>query len=470
MNLAEKIKNVCFDGKRFSPKRNLNWLKTNYPDIASEIEKLFGDKYPVSFVYKLLNNGINSLDEVPLCQVCRQNKISLSRNKIHDVCSVRCSAKKSAEKATQTCIERYGKKRNFGDRKQSYELGEHHLHRNIKNLHLIDNDDFMIKLQSRCNWRLVARIFGLTSNSHSSSYRFMNKIGYPMQSLNGKSNIETDVFKFVSSLDDTVIRNTKSIITPYELDIYSEKHKIAIEFDGLYYHSSGEKCTDEYNKKRHLDKTERCERQNIHLFHIFENEWVDETKREIWKSKLRIAFNKVVRRIYARKCIKQKISYLDAKNFCVNNHLQGFCESGKIFEGLFYENELVMVIVLGKSRYNKQYDYELLRMCSSLNTIVIGGASKLLKNYNFISYGNRRWCNVKNNVYSKFAKCIGSSGPCYWYVDKGSVYHRSKFMKHKLTKLFDNFDNLKTEVENCYNNGLRRIWDCGNLIFVKDEE
>ena len=43
-------------------------------------------------------------------------------------------------------------------------------------------------------------------------------------------------------------------------------------------------------------------------------------------------------------------------------------------------------------------------------------------------------------------------------------------MKHKLTKLFDNFDNLKTEVENCYNNGLRRIWDCGNLIFVKDEE
>ena len=43
-------------------------------------------------------------------------------------------------------------------------------------------------------------------------------------------------------------------------------------------------------------------------------------------------------------------------------------------------------------------------------------------------------------------------------------------MKHKLAKTLKVFDNSKTEVENCYNNGLRRIWDCGNLIFVKEKE
>lgn len=468
MSLLEKLKNVCFGDRGIIPKRNLNWLKVNYPDIFKEIEKSFGDKYSVSLICKLLDEGINSIDEIPMCIVCHQNKISLKRDKIHNVCSVRCGAKLSAEKATQTCIERYGKKRNFGDRK--YKFGEHYLQKNIKNLHLIDDDVFMKKLQKRCNWKLVAKIFGLSSNSHASSYRFMSRFGYTMHSLNGKSNIESEIFKFVQSLDDSVIRNTKSIITPYELDIYSEKHKIAIEFDGLYYHSSGDKCDDERNRKRHIYKTEQCEDKGIHLFHIFENEWTDDVKREIWKSKLRIAFKMANKSIHARKCIKRKISYSEAKNFCINNHLQGFCESGKIFEGLFYENELVMVVVLGKPRYNKRYDYELLRMCSLLNTVIIGGASKLLKNYSFISYGNRRWCNSHNNVYSKFCTFIGTSDPCYWYVDKGRVFHRSRFMKYKLAKTLKVFDNSKTEVENCYNNGLRRIWDCGNLIFVKEKE
>lgn len=471
MNLAEKIKSVCFDdGKRFVPKRNLNWLKINYPNIATEIEKSFGDKYTVSFVYKLLNSGINSLDEVPLCQVCRQNKISLSRNVIRDVCSVSCSSKMSAEKTNQTCMSRYGKKRNFGNKVQKYNIGEHHTQKNIKNLHLTENNDFMLKLQSKSNWKLVSRIFGLTNNSHSSAYRFMTNVGYPMNSISGKSNLETELYNFVLSLDSDAVRNTKSVIKPYELDVYSEKHNIAIEFNGSYYHSSGSKCDDTKMSKLHITKTELCESKNIHLFHIFENEWTDNTLREIWKSKLRVTFGKSERKIFARKCIKKTITYSEAKEFCVKNHLQGSVESGKMFEGLFHEDKLVMVVILGKSRYNSKYEYELLRMCSELNTIVVGGASRLLKPYNFISYGNRRWCNFKNNVYSKFAKYIGSSGPCYWYVDKGSVCHRSKFMKHKLAKLFGNFDSAKTEVENCYNNGLRRIWDCGNLIFVKNEE
>jgi len=46
------------------------------------------------------------------------------------------------------------------------------------------------------------------------------------------------------------------------------------------------------------------------------------------------------------------------------------------------------------------------------------------------------------------------------------LYHRSKFQKHKLSKLLDNFDSNLSEVSNMYANGYRRIWDSGNIVYT----
>ena len=46
-------------------------------------------------------------------------------------------------------------------------------------------------------------------------------------------------------------------------------------------------------------------------------------------------------------------------------------------------------------------------------------------------------------------------------------YHRFNFQKHKLKNILSKFDQNKTEWENMVENGYDRIWDCGNLIFVK---
>ena len=45
---------------------------------------------------------------------------------------------------------------------------------------------------------------------------------------------------------------------------------------------------------------------------------------------------------------------------------------------LYFENELVSLITFGKSRINKNYDYEILRFCNLKNTNVVGAFSKLL--------------------------------------------------------------------------------------------
>jgi protein-arginine kinase activator protein McsA len=69
--------------------------------------------------------------------------------------------------------------------------------------------------------------------------------------------------------DRKQIRNPETNY-PLELDIFLPEKKIAIEFNGDYYHSS------EFNKdfeKRHQIKTQLCESKGIKLIHIGEKEW-----------------------------------------------------------------------------------------------------------------------------------------------------------------------------------------------------
>ena len=58
------------------------------------------------------------------------------------------------------------------------------------------------------------------------------------------------------------------------------------------------------------------------------------------------------------------------------------------------------------------------------------------------------------------------SKPNYFYFRNDlKRYHRVTFQKHKLKNKLNSFDPDKTEVENMTENGWRRIWDCGNLVY-----
>lgn len=109
-------------------------------------------------------------------------------------------------------------------------------------------------------------------------------------------------------------------------------------------------------------------------------------------------------------------------------------------------------------------NYELIRFCNKLDTSVIGGASKILKNSridSFISYCDLRYIN--GGLYQTLnMKLIKTSTPNYYYtIDKIHLLHRMNFQKHKISK----FGDTRTEREIMYSKGYRRIYDCGNLVF-----
>ena len=266
---------------------------------------------------------------------------------------------------------------------------------------------------------------------------------------------------------DDLILNDRTVLNGKEIDIVVPSKKIAIEFNGLYWHSE----LNGKDRNYHLNKTLLAEEKGYQLIHVFDKEYLEQ--KEIVLSIIHSKLGIFDRRIYARKTIIREITTKEKDEFLENNHLQGK-DSSSIKLGLFYNDELVSVMTFGKPRFNKNHQYEMHRFCSKINTLVIGGASKLFKyftnNYkpeSIITYADRRYSNGES--YKKIGFTLKSiSKPNPWYFNRRSfdkLFHRMKFQKHKQKEVLENFNPNLTAWENMQLNHYDRIWDCGNYVF-----
>jgi len=295
----------------------------------------------------------------------------------------------------------------------------------------------------------------------------------------GMSNQEKQLVEFLLGIlpngYNLYTRNkiNRQIIAPKELDIVitdsSGNAVIAVEYDGLYWHGETMKSSTDAQ----LEKTEKCEEHGIQLIHVFENEWVSRT--DIVKSRFRNMFGNYDKTVYARKCEVKEVISSEAEEFLNLNHIQGSVRSSVLI-GLYDKSDLISIMTFSKCRFSKNCEWELVRFCNKLGYHVPGAASKLLRyferTYNpvsIISYADRRWSRGK--LYHALGfELSHTSRPNYWYFkphDTARIFSRMRFQKHKLPKLLESFDMSKSEVENMRANGYSRIFDCGNLVFVK---
>lgn len=278
---------------------------------------------------------------------------------------------------------------------------------------------------------------------------------------------EDEINDYINSLGIETIKNNRNILeNGQELDIFIPSLSIAIECDGLLWHSSKYK-----NEKYHIKKTEMCGKQGIRLIHVFEDEW--QNKKDIVKNILKTKIGKVNTKIYARQCVLKEIDLITKKKFIESNHIQGDVHS-LVNIGLFFNNELVCVMTFGNMRINlgskrKENEYELLRLCTIKDTVVVGGASKMLKYFinkykpsKITSYCDRRWSN--GTVYSKIGFSFSHvSKPNYYYILGNNRKNRFTFRKDILVGM--GYDPSKSEREIMAERGINRIYDCGNLVY-----
>lgn len=252
-----------------------------------------------------------------------------------------------------------------------------------------------------------------------------------------------------------------------EVDIYIPSKHIAIEVNGVHWHSE---CNGQKSRQYHNHKTTELQSQGIRLIHITDTEWI--VSREVVESRLRSILGATSRRIGARECTISLVESSVKKQFFDTCHIQRDTTSSVCY-GLYYEGELVAAMSFGRPRFSKHYDYELIRFANTLNTTVTGAASRLFTYFvrthvpaSVISYSDRRW--NTGNVYQQIGMTyVRTSPPNYWYFRVGytnNLLSRYQFQKHKLTSL-SSYSANRTEWDIMRDEGYDRIWDCGNDVF-----
>lgn len=223
-----------------------------------------------------------------------------------------------------------------------------------------------------------------------------------------------------------------------------------------------------YGKNRidinyHRDKSKLAEDKGYHVIHIFE--WDDKDKV--------IQLLKTRKTVYARKCDIRVVSDVDTNNYLDVYHLQGKCNNQTVRLGLYYNNQLVSLMTFGVARYNKKYEYELLRYCASHN--VVGGANKLFKyfvdNYkpkSIISYCDTSKFSGKVYDTLGFGLNTVNAPSCHWYSVKENKHIIDNLLRmHGYDRLFkENHGKGTSNEELILARGYLPVYDCGQSTYV----
>lgn len=216
-------------------------------------------------------------------------------------------------------------------------------------------------------------------------------------------------------------------------------------------------------KNYHKEKSNLAKKYNFRCIHVWD--WDDLSKV--------ILLLKDKPKIYARKCDLREVTDKEAKQFINAIHLQGYSKSS-INIGLYYKDTLVSIMTFGKPRYNKKYEYELIRYCYLYN--IIGGAEKLFKYFlrNYSPKSIISYCDLSKfsgNVYEKlgFSLLSQTINPSkHWYNPRTNKHITNNLLLARgYDQLFGtNYGKGTSNEELMINNNFLELYDCGQASYV----
>jgi len=247
-----------------------------------------------------------------------------------------------------------------------------------------------------------------------------------------------------------ILRNDRNLISPKEVDILIPNLKIAIEFNGLKWHS--EQCLS--HKNYHYNKYKSCLDQGYKLYTIFEHEW-ENHKPQIKQFLLKLITPS--QKIFARKCtLTQDVNLI--KSFIKENHIQGLAVSNLHLRGLLYNGEIVAALSVGQHHRKTKANLVLNRVCFSKYTIV-GGLSKMLKSLppmELLTWSDNRFSPVGNMYINAGFTLVAEYKPDYFYTHNGKA-----FSKQSQQKSHTGCPKEITESQWAVEHKFYKVWDCG---------
>lgn len=218
-------------------------------------------------------------------------------------------------------------------------------------------------------------------------------------------------------------------------------------------------------KDYHLRKLNVAKENGYHCIHVWDWDNIDAIINLLKRKEESIG---------ARKCTVEEVSVHEARSFLNKYHIQGYAKDD-IRLGLYYKNELVSIMTFGKPRYNKNFEYELVRYCSSMN--ITGGSSKLFKHF-LNKYNPKSICSYcdlskfKGETYSLLGfKLKSVSSPAIHWYDGHRHITDNLLRQWGFDNLFNtSYGKGTSNKELMLSHGFVEIYDCGQATYEYYEQ
>ena len=289
---------------------------------------------------------------------------------------------------------------------------------------------------------------------------------------------ETKLYNWIKSLCPDAVAHATGI-GRFKLDVLVPSVKLAIEYNGMYWHS----C----DPLRHEDalrdyrKWEMCKAAGYSLFFVWENDW--KTRKPVIEHWLRHKLGKAPRICGARQTLTGMPSNQEAAQFYDQYHLQGAPASCVEHFGLKWNDRWVAMASFSKSPERRIYlpesEYYFARLAFAGS--IPGGASKLFKFSVEQLKASKVYAHSDNSYADGDVKAllgfevVGALPPRYrvWHPRFG-IKHRSFWQKSKIAQRLTAL-NLAASLfspessSTFYGHavcGCRHIWDCGKTRWL----
>ena len=274
------------------------------------------------------------------------------------------------------------------------------------------------------------------------------------------SKAEQEIANYIKSLGLAILQSDRKILKGKELDIVIPELKIAIEYNGVYWHSEQHGKGFNY----HASKTAECNKMGYRLVHIWEDDFMLNKAKELRFIKHLLGKDDS-ETIFGRKCQLRVIPNSESTDFLNTHHVQGV-GSASVTIGTFFKGQLVACT---QFTIRKNGAYELIRHACSCN--VIGSLGKAVsffaKHYTHDIYS---FCDLTRYNGKSYQKAgfiqQGRLKPDYKYVVDGVRRHKFGFRRRAIHSQFPHvYSEDLTEKEMMKLLEYPRIWDCGKIRY-----
>lgn len=257
----------------------------------------------------------------------------------------------------------------------------------------------------------------------------------------GQSEIESIIESILKKNNIEYIKQQK--LDCYIPDFILPQNSSIIEADGLYWHS------DAINKNKYYHKQKREKYLELGYNSLFFRENEILFKKDIVESIILNKIGKTKNVYFARKCKIEELKHKDKKVFFDKNHLMGVGR-GKTYI-LSYKGKVVCAL-----QYTiKKGLMDISRFCPVLNTSVVGGYSRLIKHVEKLETPEKT---------QSFIDLRYGSGE---YLHNFGFVKDTNYLSFAWTKNLETVHRLKYRGSTGYDYGYSKIWDCGQLKYIK---